>query len=131
MLLLLQYAALGQRGLCFQPELHDVNDSAREDTQCCINGEPLEPSDIEASEFYPTTEDPDGIHSNKAGLSKVRHVPQVASSAWCWHVCKAKHQYPKLSHFWRQVFNICITQCFKLQPLNEKLVCSRDIVAVA
>ena len=95
--LLLQFAALGQHGLCFQPELHDVNDSAREDIRCCIDGEPLEPSEIKASEFYPTTKDPDGIHSNSAGLSKVRHVSQVAFPAWRWHVCKAKHQYPKLS----------------------------------
>ncbi|KAL0053949.1 hypothetical protein WJX82_001588 [Trebouxia sp. C0006] len=69
-LALFQFAALGQHGLCFQPELHDVNDSAREDIRCCIDGEPLEPSEITASEFYPTTKDPDGIHSNSAGLSK-------------------------------------------------------------
>lgn len=79
--LLLQYAALGQRDLCFQPELHDVNDSAREDIRCFIDGEPLEPSEIKAYEFCPTTKDPDGIRSNKAGLSKVRHVSQVAFSA--------------------------------------------------
>ncbi len=78
-LLLLQFAALGQHGLCFQPELHDA---AREDIRCCIDGKPLEPSEIKASEFYPTTEDPDGIHNNRAGLSKVRHVSQVALPAW-------------------------------------------------
>ena len=96
-LLLLQFAALGQHGLSFQPMLHDVNDSAQEDIRCCIDGEPLEPSEIKAYEFYPTTMDPNGIHSNCAGLSKVTHVSQVAFSAWCWHVCKTNHQCRKLS----------------------------------
>ncbi|KAL0054515.1 hypothetical protein WJX82_010134 [Trebouxia sp. C0006] len=79
-LALFQFAALGQHGLCFQQELHDVNDSAREDIRCCIDGEPLEPSEIKASEFYPTTKDPDGIHSNSAGLSKIYKRNQLLNT---------------------------------------------------
>ena len=94
--MLLQFAALGQHGLCFQPELHDVNDSAKEDIRCYIHGVPLEPSEIKASEVDPSPHDPDGIHNNSAGLSKVRHVPQVASLASVRHVYKAKHQLSKV-----------------------------------
>ena len=71
-LVILQYAAFGQDGLEFYSELHAVNDSAREDIRCFINGQPLEPSEIEPQDFKPTPDDPIGIHSNKLGLSKVR-----------------------------------------------------------
>ena len=81
----LQYAALGQIGLQFQPEPHDVTDSAREDIRCCVNGRPLEPSEIMPRDCKPATYDPNGIHSNKEGLSKVRLVSQAAF--WPWRMC--------------------------------------------
>jgi len=74
----LQYAALGQLGLQFEAELHDVTDSAREDIRCYINGQPLEPSEIVPQDCKPTSNDPNGIRSNKEGLSNVRLVSQDA-----------------------------------------------------
>ena len=73
-LVVLQFAARGQLGLQFYLELDAVNDSAREDIRCYINGQPLEPSEITPQDFKPTPEDPGGIHSNKLGLSKVSLV---------------------------------------------------------
>ena len=74
----LQYAALGQPGLQFQPELKVLTDSARADIQCYIRGQPLEPSEIVPQDFKPTASDPHGIHSNKEGLIKVRLASQDA-----------------------------------------------------
>ena len=73
-----QYAALGQLGLQFEAELHDVTDSAKEDIRCYINGQPLEPCEIVPQDCKPTSNDPNGIRSNKEGLSKVRLVSQDA-----------------------------------------------------
>jgi len=95
----LQFAALGQLGLQFQAELHDVTDSAREDIQCYINGQPLEPSEIMLQDCKPTSHDPSGIHSNKEGLSKVVHGSQYALWIWCWHACSSHHLDPKLAKF--------------------------------
>ena len=74
----LQFAVIGQHGLQFLPELHEVTDPARADIQCHINGQPLEPSEIMPHDFKPAFMDPTGIHSNKEGLSKVGNVSQVA-----------------------------------------------------
>jgi len=93
----LQYAALGQLGLQFQAELHEVTDSAREDIQCYINGQPLEPSEITPQDCKPTSYDPNGIHSNKEGLSEVRLVSQDAFLPWRWHVCMSQHLSLKLA----------------------------------
>ncbi len=95
----LQFAALGQRGLQFEAELHDVTDSAREDILCYINGHPLEPSEIKPQDYKPTSHNPSGIHSNKEGLSKVRHGSQHAFWAWCWHACSFHHLGPNLAKF--------------------------------
>ncbi len=70
MVLMMQYAAQGQQGLEFFSEQHGVGDSAREDIQCHILGRALEPSEIKVKERIPPPADPDGIHSNKEGLSK-------------------------------------------------------------
>ncbi len=70
MVLMMQYAAQGQQGLEFFSEQQNVGDSAREDIQCHILGRALEPSEIKAKEIVPASADPDGIHSNKEGLSK-------------------------------------------------------------
>lgn len=68
--LMVQYAALGQQGLAFFPEEYSVGDSAREDIRCHILGKPLEPSEIKVKEIRPSPDDPDGIHNNKEGLGK-------------------------------------------------------------
>ena len=68
--LMVQYAALGQQGLAFFPIKHSVGDPAQEDIQCHILGKPLEPSEIKLKEISPSLDDPDGIHNNKEGLGK-------------------------------------------------------------
>lgn len=68
--LMVQYAALGQQGLAFFAEEHSAGDSVQEDLRCHILGKPLEPSEIRVKEISPSSDDPVGIHNNKEGLGK-------------------------------------------------------------
>ncbi len=67
---MMQYASQGQQGLEFFSEQQNVEGSAQEDIRCHILGRALEPSEIKAKEIVRAPADPEGIHSNKEGLSK-------------------------------------------------------------
>ena len=86
MVLMMQYAAHGQQGLEFLSEQHGPGDSAREDIQCHVLGHALEPSEISVHKCIASPADPDGIHSNKEGLSK---AGLIIYALWLLHLLHA------------------------------------------